>query len=98
MLGSLRARNHSVRIYTGHRYTIEDSVGNVLAEFLSEPEFQARFPLVFDELREAVADDGPWAGTYYGQDRALCFPKPGVRIQASEAKIDAVRPAPSPSP
>ncbi|UCG16141.1 MAG: hypothetical protein JSV19_12685 [Phycisphaerales bacterium] len=87
-----------MRIYTGHRYTIEDAVGNVLAEFLSEPEFQARFPLVFDDLREALADDGTWAGTDYGQDRALCFPKPGVEIQGIETKTDAVRPAPSTSP
>ncbi len=69
LLGSFRWRDHTVRVYAGRCYTVEDATGNVVDEYMTESEFADGYPQISKALREALASDAAWAGTPPQQDR-----------------------------
>ena len=56
LITTIKGRYHTVHIFTGHRYTVEDGSGRTLAAGLSEEAFRARFPAVYRATEEAFAD------------------------------------------
>lgn len=56
LITTIEGRAHTVHIFTGHRYTVEDASGRTLAADLSEEAFRARFPAVYQATEEAIAD------------------------------------------
>ena len=61
LIGSVRTRTHTVRLYAGDRYSIRDADGQVIAADLTGGQFAERFGDLYEETREAFAAD-TWAG------------------------------------
>ncbi|MBN1125527.1 MAG: hypothetical protein JXA82_11000 [Sedimentisphaerales bacterium] len=55
-LGSVRMRNHIIRLEHGEMFSVLTSDGQVLAYRLKTDEFQQKFPELYDEINSAVAD------------------------------------------
>ena len=61
LIVTIQSRDHSVKIYSGDRYTVENTKGQLVAELVTEDEFKQLLPEVFARVNEALADNA-WAG------------------------------------
>ena len=61
LIVTIQSRDHFVKIYSGDRYTVEDTEGQWVAELVTEDEFKQLLPGVFARVNEALADNA-WAG------------------------------------
>ena len=53
---TIRGRDRTVHIFTGHHYTVEDAAGQTLAADLTQAQFRLRFPELYRSTLEAIAD------------------------------------------
>ena len=56
LLGMLRTRQHTIRVYAGPKYTIEDMNGAPLATLVSDTELASLSPELFSNLKHMFAD------------------------------------------
>ncbi len=61
LIGSVRTRTHTVRLYAGDRYSIRDADGQVIAADLTGGQFAERFGDLYEDTHEALSADA-WAG------------------------------------
>ena len=61
-IGTLRSRHHTVHVYAGVRYTIQDAEGNTLATLVTDEELQKQLPKLSHELHQMFAGGTLWAG------------------------------------
>ena len=61
-IGTLRSRHHTVRIYAGLRYTVEDAEGRTLTTLATDAELRRQLPQLSRDLHHMLAHGELWAG------------------------------------
>ncbi|MCP4590264.1 MAG: hypothetical protein GY842_05950 [bacterium] len=57
LIVTVQSRDHSVKIYSGDRYTVENAEGQLVVELVTEDEFKQLLPETFAHVKEALADN-----------------------------------------
>ena len=69
LIVTIQSRDHSVKVYSDDRFTVQNTEGQLVAELVTGSEFKQLLPEVFADVNDALAENA-WAGLNIGDDRA----------------------------